>query len=102
MLYSEYLRPVNLYDTGISDQVYITIAKETPEAHQFLKMYPQAEPTVDRSGSLAVDFWADGNKQRVRIFINPRNHRPGKIFLDSNGKVTWINTLNQLRKDNAF
>ncbi len=36
-LYWEYLRPVNLYDTGISDEEYIRIASKTIEAQKFLE-----------------------------------------------------------------
>lgn len=61
----------------ISDAEFVKIAKKTTEARLFIKMYPEAETEVDRSGRLAVDFRYDpdplelGEYIRLRVFIDP-------------------------------
>ena len=110
-LYSGYLRPINLYVTGISDEEYIRIAGQTIEVQKFLKKYPSATAYVDRSGALAVDFRIDkyiglgtnGNYLRLRIFINPRNNRPMTLkFIDCSGKLIRNNLLEYLQTEKCL
>jgi hypothetical protein len=110
-LYWEYLRPVNLYDTGISDEEYIRIASKTIEAQKFLEKYPNATAYVDGSGSLAVDFRVDKyddagtnvNYLRLRVFINPRNNRPtGDKFIDCFGTYVENDLLEYLQTEKCL
>lgn len=50
------LEPQQYYDTGVSDDDYVSFARANTDAQAFLEKYPQAETQVDRSGRLAVDF----------------------------------------------
>ncbi|RCV64875.1 hypothetical protein C5S53_06635 [Methanophagales archaeon] len=109
--YWEHFRPVNLYDTGISDEEYIRIASKTIETQKFLEKYPNATAYVDRSGSLAVDLRVDKyddagtnvNYLRLRVFINPRNNRPtGKKFIDCFGKYVENNLLEYLQTEKCL
>ena len=110
-LYWEYFRPVNLYDTGISDEEYIRIASKTIEAQKFLEKYPNATAYVDRSGSLAADFRVDKyddtgtnvNYLRLRVFINPRNNRlTGEKFIDCFGKYVENDLLEYLQTEKCL
>ncbi len=105
-LYWEHFRPVNLYDTGISDEEYIRIAGQTLEARNFMEKYPDAAASVERSGSLAVDFRVEGEDEghlRLRIFVNPRNHRPtGKKFIDCSGKLVRSDLTGYLERENCL
>ena len=73
----------------MNDNEYIEIAKKTIEAQKFMEKYPHAKTLVDRNGALAIDFRVDknyGGKDwkylRLRIFVNPRNNKPTKRFID--------------------
>ena len=110
-LYWEYLRPVNLYDTGISDEEYIRIASKTIEAQKFLEKQPNATAYVDGSGSLAVDFRVDKyddagtnvNYLRLRVFITPRNNRPtGDKFIDCFGTYVENDLLEYLQTEKCL
>lgn len=110
-LYWEYFRPVNLYDTGISDEEYIRIASKIIEAQKFLEKYPNTTAYVDRSGSLAVDYRVDKyddtganvNYLRLRVFINPRNNRPtGEKFIDCFGKYVENDLLEYLQTEKCL
>ncbi|MCD4844772.1 MAG: hypothetical protein K8R25_09825 [Methanosarcinales archaeon] len=66
---------------------------------------------MDRSGSLAVDLRVDiyddvgtnVNYLRLRVFINPRNHRPtGKKFIDSKGKHVENNILGYIKTEKCL
>jgi hypothetical protein len=112
-IYWKFFSPfgLNLYTTGMSDNKYIEIAKQTVEVQKFLEKYPYAKVSVDRSGALAVDFRVDKNYGekywkyiRLRIFINPRNNSATKKFIDrfSDGSVTIIKNdlLEYLQEEN--
>ena len=99
-IYWKFLSPVGFrYNKKVSDNEYIEIAKQTPEAQKFLEIYPQAKASVSISGLLAVDFRVDknyGEKDwkyiRLRIFINPRNNKATIKFIDKaiGGSTTII------------
>ena len=107
----EHFRPINVYDNGINDEEYIRIASKTIEAQKFLEKYPNATAHVDRSGSLAVDLRVDiyddvgtnVNYLRLRVFINPQNHRPtGKKLIDCKGKHVENNILEYLKTEKCL
>ena len=115
--YWEYLRPVDVDlrpigpDSpllGISDPEYLRIAKTTAEARAFLQKYPNAHVSVDRSGSLAVDFWVSPtgathiDHLRLRVFINPRNHRPTQRFVVCAGRLVQKHLLDFLRTEQCL
>jgi len=111
VLYWGYLRPVDLYGTGISDEEYARIAEQTVEVQNFLKKYPNAKVLVDRSGKLAVDFRVNkpddaviaGNYLRLRVFINPRNNLPiREKFFDCSGRVIRDNLLEYLQTERCL
>jgi hypothetical protein len=56
VIYTELSRPRSFYDTGITDEEYVSITNQTIIAQQFLMKYPNASTSVDRSGALAVDY----------------------------------------------
>jgi hypothetical protein len=57
---------------GVSDTVLVATAEESAEARAFLRRYPQATATVDRSGRVAVDFRAGSARLRVFLDSGPR------------------------------
>ncbi len=57
-----------------SDEDYIAIARSAPEV---FKAGTPRQVTVDRSGRLAVDFWFE--KERIRVFVQPRTDRVEEI-----------------------
>jgi hypothetical protein len=89
------------YDTGISDEEYVSIARGHDDAKAFLERYPQAEIYVDRSGRLAVDFRATTRPVtrttqrwkgiRLRVFIDPRRNRPTDTLFQCNDKIVEKN-----------
>ena len=93
---------------GISDPEYIRIAKATTEARAFLQKHPDAQVAVDRSGSLAVDFWVSPagathiDHLRLRVFIDPRRHRPMKSFIVCAGGLVQQNLLDFLRTEQCL
>ena len=103
----EYYRPK--IDIGaISNEEYIRIAKQSVEAQKFLEKYPNAKIHVDKSGALAVDFRidspdiTDSNYLRLRVFINPRNYRPSRKFIDCSGNYTDKNLIEYLQMENCL
>ncbi len=89
VIYAELSKPRSFYDTGITDEEYVSIASQTAEATRFLEKYPNASASVDRSGALAVDYWEkkeiDVNTTyyiRLRVFINPETNTPGDRFIN--------------------
>ena len=110
IVYWKHLRPVNRAGTGLSDHESIRIASQIPEAQAFLKRYPHAEVDVDRSGALAVDFRVQGRGHKViagashpvylrlRVLLNPRTHRPTRMFLDCTGEVVTRDLLHYLER----
>ncbi len=95
----------------LSDEAYRKIAQETTEARLFLKKYPQATVTVDRSGALAVDFRVNAFAPtassrvppylRLRVFIGPQN-RPTLRFLDCQGRLIVKDLLDYLRTETCL
>lgn len=85
------------YDTGVSDEEYVSIARVFPDAQAFLEEYPQAETYVDRSGRLAVDFRVTkcpvtSTTQhwegiRLRVFIDPKANQPTETIIQCNDKM---------------
>jgi hypothetical protein len=85
------------YDSGISDEDYISIARAHPDAQAFLEEYPQAEAIVDRSGRLAVDFRVTTHSAisttqqwegiRLRIFLDPETNQPTDALFQCNERV---------------
>ena len=116
--YWEYLRPIAVDPgpigpdsprLGISDPEYIRIAKTTAEARAFLQKYPHALVAVDRSGSLAVDFWVSPpsgathiDHLRLRVFLDPRRHRPTKSFIVCAGRLVQQHLLDFLRTEQCL
>ena len=94
------------YDTGISDEEYISIASTTEEARKFLTYFPRSELYVDRSGALAVDFrvtWQpisstsqEWHGIRLRVFINPRTNQPADIFLQCDRQFVKMKIIRYL------
>ena len=94
------------YDTGISDEEYISIASTTEEARNFLTYFPRSEIYVDRSGALAVDFrvtWQpisstsqEWHGIRLRVFINPRKNQPTDIFLQCDRQFVKMKIIRYL------
>ena len=93
----DYNRPRTFYDTGISDQEYITITDQTLHAQKFMEKYPSAIIQVDRSGRLAVDYRVNGHLDseylRLRIFIDWRKSEPADMFIDNSGTYITDNLL---------
>jgi hypothetical protein len=84
-------QPQTLYDNGVTDEEYVSVAREHPDAQAFLEKYPPAETYVDRSGGLAVDFLVSkypvtSTTQlwegiRLRVFIDSSTNQPtGTLF----------------------
>jgi hypothetical protein len=79
------------FDNGVSDEEYISVARNTEESGAFLEKYPQAEVIVDRSSKLAVDFrmskylvtstTQNWEGIRLRVFIDPKTKQPSETFL---------------------
>jgi len=94
------------YDTGISDEEYISIASTTEEARKFLTYFPRSDIYVDRSGALAVDFrvtWQpisstsqEWHGIRLRVFINPRTNQPADIFLQCDRQFVKMKIIRYL------
>lgn len=94
------------YDTGISDEEYISIASTTEEARKFLTYFPRSDIYVDRSGALAVDFrvtWQpisstsqEWHGIRLRVFINPRTNQPTDIFLQCDRQFVKMKIIRYL------
>ena len=103
---------IDLYDTGVNDEEYIKIARQSIEVQKFLEKYPDATANVDRSGQLAVDFIVNKYEQtsdkipsyiRLRIFINPwNNQRMGNGFIDCSGRRVWSNVIEYISKDKCL
>lgn len=93
----DYYRPRTFYDTGISDQEYITITNQTLEAQKFQEKYPYSAIYVDRSGAIAVDYRVDRNGTmeylRLRVFIDWRTNKPSNMFIDNSGTYITENLL---------
>jgi len=105
LLYDLY-RPRTFYDTGISDEEYIAIARQTLEAQTFLEKYPNATIFVDRSGALAVDYRVDNTVKnrylRLRIFIDWRTNQPSDKFIDCSGTYIQENLLEYLETEKCL
>jgi len=105
LLYDLY-RPRTFYDTGISDEEYIEIARQTLEAQTFLEKYPNATIFVDRSGALAVDYRVDNTVKnrylRLRIFIDWRTNQPSDKFIDCSGTYIQENLLEYLETEKCL
>ena len=99
-------RPRTFYDTGISDEEYIAIARQTLEAQKFLEKYPNATIYVDRSGALAVDYRVTNNIKnrhlRLRIFINWKTNQPSDKFIDCSGTYIRKNLVEYLETEKCF
>jgi hypothetical protein len=88
--------PQSYFDNGVSDEEYISVARNTEEARAFLAKYTQAEVIVDRSSKLAVDFRMSKHPVtsatqiwegiRLRVFIDPKTKRPAETFLQCDNK----------------
>jgi len=115
--YWEYCRPVDIelrsigpesLLLGISDPEYIRIAKTTTEVRAFLQKYPNAQVAVDRSGSLAVDFWISPpgathiDHLRLRVLLDPRRHRPTKRFIVCAGRLVQQHLLEFLQTERCL
>jgi len=105
LLYDLY-RPRTFYDTGISDEEYIEITRQTLEAQTFLEKYPNATIFVDRSGALAVDYRVDNTVKnrylRLRIFIDWRTNQPSDKFIDCSGTYIQENLLEYLETEKCL
>jgi len=105
LLYDLY-RPRTFYDTGISDEEYIAITRQTLEAQTFLEKYPNATIFVDRSGALAVDYRVDNTVKnrylRLRIFIDWRTNQPSDKFIDCSGTYIQENLLEYLETEKCL
>lgn len=86
----------SLYDNGVSDSEYLSIAQEHPDAQAFLTRHPQPGRSVDRSGGLAVDFRAIGvrsatnptrDRLRLRVLIDPDTDRPIGTLFDCDNRI---------------
>ena len=95
-------QPQTLYDNGVADEEYISIAREHPDAQAFLEKYPQAETYVDRSGGrLAVDFLISKHPVtsttqlwegiRLRVFIDPSTNQPIETFIQCDNRIIESN-----------
>ena len=93
----DYYRPRTFYNSGVTDEEYITITNQTLEAQKFLEKYPNAVVQVDRSGRLAVDYRVGGHLDseylRLRIFIEWRSNKPEEMFVDNSGTYIRKNIL---------
>lgn len=85
----------NSADCPLSDSEYIQTAKTTPETQAFLKKYPNAIVSVERTEYLAVDFTIEKSKGfvasennpmppylRLRVFVNPSANKPLSSFIE--------------------
>jgi hypothetical protein len=100
--------PQQYYDNEVSDEEYVSIARNTQEAQAFLAKYPQAEVLVDRSGKLAVDFRMTKHPVtstaqtwegiRLRVFIDPRTNQPAETFLQCNNKLVQEQVIQYLEQ----
>jgi hypothetical protein len=100
--------PQQFYDTGVSDEEYVSIARVFPDAKAFLEKYPQAETYVDRSGRLAVDFRVTKRPVtsttqswegiRLRVFIDPRTKQPTEAFIQCNDRIIKNNVRQYLEQ----
>jgi hypothetical protein len=59
-------------DVDATDGELITTAEASAEAQAFLRRYPSASTSVDRSGRIAVDFRTPVARLRVFIEAGPR------------------------------
>jgi hypothetical protein len=100
--------PRQYYDNGVSDEEYVSIARNTPDAQAFVAKYPQAEVLVDRSGKLAVDFRMTKHPMtstaqtwegiRLRVFIDPKTNQPAETFLQCNNKLVQEQVIQYLEQ----
>jgi hypothetical protein len=100
--------PQQYYDNGVSDEEYVSIAGNTPEAQAFVAKYPQAEVVVDRSGKLAVDFRMTKHPVtsttqtwegiRLRVFIDPKTNQPTETFLQCNNELVQEQVIQYLEQ----
>jgi hypothetical protein len=103
------------FDNGVSDEEYISVARNTEEAGAFLEKYPQAEVIVDRSNKLAVDFrmsmylvtstTQNWEGIRLRVFIDPKTKQPAETFLQCDNtfvKDRIIQYLEQCAKTQSY
>jgi hypothetical protein len=96
------------YDNGISDDEYISIARNQHDAQIFLYRYPEAESYVDRSGSLAVDFLVAKRPVtsttqhwegiRLRIFIDPDTNQPIDTLFQCDNSIIEDNVREYLEQ----
>ena len=90
-------QPQTLYDNGVTDEVYVSVAREHPDARAFLEKYPQAETNVDRSGRLAVDFLVSQYPVtvtsqlwegiRLRVFIDSSTNQPTQTLFQCDNRI---------------
>lgn len=79
----------------LTDEEYIQIASQTLVVERFLMKYPDANAIVDRSGSLAVDFWVEETRDpqeslRLRVFISPKTNFPMESFIHCYAKNEYF------------
>ena len=98
IIFTELSKPRSFYNTGVSDEEYISITNQNPLAQLFIKRYPKASAYVDRSGRLAVDYRIDreidlntSHYLRLRVFIDPQTNDTSETFLQCfNGSIFSI------------
>jgi hypothetical protein len=100
--------PKNYFDNGVSDEEYISVARNTEESRAFLVKYPQAEVIVDRSSQLAVDFRINKHPVtsttqnwegiRLRVFIDPKTKQPAETFLQCDNKFVKESIIQYLEQ----
>jgi len=85
---------------AMADAQLIALATNTPEAQAFFTHYPNAAPSVDRSGRVAVDFRANGGTPgvRLRVFINDDAKVDGSFLECSVGQLIQEHVAEAARK----
>jgi hypothetical protein len=101
-------QPQTLYDNGVADEEYVSVAREHPDAQAFLEKYPQAETYVDRSGGIAVDFLVSKHPVtsttqlwegiRLRVFIDSSTNQPTETLLQCDNRIIESNVRQYLEK----
>ncbi len=102
------LKSQQFYDNGVSDEEYVSIARQHRDAQAFLGEFPLAETYVDRSGSLAVDFRVSkrpliGTTQpwegiRLRVFISSRTNQPTRTLIQCDSRFVDSNVRQYLEQ----
>jgi len=100
--------PQTLYNNGVPDERYVSVAGNTREGAEFLAAFPQARAVVDRSGRLAMDLIVTKHPVtsttqswegiRLRVFIDPMTQLPTETFIQCDNTFVRRNLVRYLQQ----